>query len=143
MNIFFFIVISAFSAKQDSRNADILRIEFSSVTRGYQESMVMTKDSITFVYTSPDRKQISAGKLTGKKEWIRLQETVADADWNTFDNLQSPTNKRAFDGAKHSSIIITTSVNGTHNHSFDDENPNPALTALMKCIKYQRSKLKK
>jgi hypothetical protein len=56
-----------------------------------------------------------------------------------FEGLPSPTNKRAFDGAKHSSIIITLANRETYQHTFDDENPNEKLVPLMKCISNLRA----
>lgn len=144
MNIFFLIVSSAFSARQQTKPDDVTRIEFTSTTRGYQEQLTVNSDSIIFIYTSNiDHQQKREAKANHRQEWKRILETVENLDWTTFDNLSSPTNKRAFDGAKHSSIVITTRTEGTHNHTFDDENPNPALNNLMKCIRQQKTSLKK
>jgi hypothetical protein len=49
-------------------------------------------------------------------------------------NLQSPTSRRAFDGARHSTITIYTK-GSSFTHSFDDEFPNHVLVPLMAAIK--------
>jgi hypothetical protein len=142
MNIFFLIVSSAFSARQQTRPDEVQRIEFTSTTRGYQEQLVLNSDSIVFIYTSNvDRKEKREAKANHKQEWKRILQTVDNLEWTAFDALPSPTNKRAFDGAKHSSIIITTRNDGTHNHTFDDENPNGKLSNLMKCIQKHKKAL--
>jgi hypothetical protein len=142
MNIFFLIVSSAFSARQQTKPDDVQRIEFTSITRGYQEHLVVDSDSIVFTYTdNADRKEKRHAKANHKQAWKRVLQTVDNIDWKNFDSLMSPTNKRAFDGARHSSIIVTTRIDGTHNHTFDDENPNQRLVKLMKCIQYHKKSL--
>jgi hypothetical protein len=49
-------------------------------------------------------------------------------------DLPSPTSKRAFDGARHSTITIETTLGKSYTHSFDDKNPHPGLMELMEAI---------
>jgi hypothetical protein len=142
MNIFFLIVSSAFSARLQTKPDEVQRIEFTSTTRGYQERLVIDADSIVLVYAGQvDRKEKRTAKANNKQAWKNIIQTIDNIDWSAFDTLPSPTNKRAFDGAKHSSIIITTRTEGSHNHTFDDENPNSKLLNLMKCIQQQKEAL--
>ncbi|RAV98530.1 hypothetical protein [Pseudochryseolinea flava] len=139
MNIFFLIVSSAFNARQQTKPDEVTRIEFTSITRGYQEHLILDNDSVVFSYTSGTDRQVKRNaKANHRQAWKKTLQAVSNIDWTSFDSLKSPTNKRAFDGAKHSSIVITTRTAGTHNHTFDDENPNETLGKLMRCIQEQK-----
>jgi hypothetical protein len=115
-------------------DAAVTRIELSKITRGYQEQVLATPDSIhVFLDNSmsgqPPYKR--ARKLE-PGEWTRLVEAVKAVPLKEIPTLPSPTMKRAHDAAKHSTLTITTRDGKDYSHGFDDDDANKALQPLMK-----------
>ncbi|HEY3430838.1 MAG TPA: hypothetical protein VGK39_09190 [Cyclobacteriaceae bacterium] len=112
---------------------DIVKIEFSSLTRGHSRNIIFTKDS---VISSVEGREASPKKekRLNAEEWQRLVGSLKNLALNEITDLQSPTMKRAYDGAMHSTIVIATSDRETFSHSFDDEDPHEKLKPLMKVI---------
>jgi hypothetical protein len=117
-------------------------IEFTSVARGYQESLKITKDSITHKIERHGDSPINKSYPIKEADWNCIVSEVNKINRREISELQSPTMKRAYDGARHSSIIITMKDGAEFTHSFDDEEPHKKLTALMKGIEKWRKKAK-
>ncbi|MBI1767388.1 MAG: hypothetical protein HY015_04475 [Bacteroidetes bacterium] len=115
------------------KTADIVRIEFSSLTRGYQELVVITADSLKA--TTPTQH-----KAIKNKDWTGVIKSLYGVHLNDIEGLKSPTMKRAYDGARHSTITIITK-SGKYSHSFDDEDPHEKLKPLMKVIHDTKKRL--
>ena len=64
------------------------------------------------------------------KTWKQLLQNMEHLNLHGIPKLKSPSMKRAYDGARHSEIIITTFDNQRYIHMFDDENPNMLLKPL-------------
>lgn len=124
------------------QRAHITKIEFTSLARGYDEKMIITQDSIlVFKPNIEDRYRVDKfSRITKEQDWKHLLNSLRKIGLSEFENLKSPTNKRAFDGARHSNIIITTSNQEIHQHTFDNEDPHEKLAQVMRCIALLRDK---
>jgi hypothetical protein len=121
---------------------EISRIEFNSGTRGYREQIIITPDSIVSIQEDikANQKPNVKARAASPKEWSKLLDCLKDVRLTEIETLESPTMKRAYDGASHGSIIITTTDNKTFTHGFDDEDPHKKLKPLMAEIKKYRKK---
>ena len=121
------------------KTGDILRIEFNSLTRGYQQLVVITADSIKI---STHARGTEENKSIKNKDWIHIIKPLKNVSLSDIAELKSPTMKRAYDGARHSTITITTKSE-TYSHSFDDEDPHDKLKPLLKIILDTKKKVSK
>lgn len=140
-NLFLYLTISGLSSiascqsKPGQKSASIIKsIEFVSNTRGYQKQVFISPDSV-IEFTEKLNKGQRISKPNTEQQWIELISTIDAVPLQGIDKLPSPTSRRAFDGAKHSSLIITTNDSKSHTHTFDDENPHEQLLPLMKAIR--------
>lgn len=139
--IAFVLLVSTFAAKAQQHNK-LTKVEFTTLSRGYRQYVTIAHDSVS-VHTesfqsegkTPDYKR----KLT-KKECVSLAKLLDKIALAEVPELKSPTMKRAFDGALHSSIILSTNDAQSWTHTFDDENPHDKLKPLMKVIKAIKEK---
>ena len=121
--------------------SDIVKIEFNSGTRGSHEQIILTKDSVVSLQenSQTDKVPQPVARTASAKEWSSLLDCLSQVRLTEIETLESPTMKRAYDGASHSSIIITTSDGSTFTHGFDDEVPHQKLKPLMMEIhKYRK-----
>jgi hypothetical protein len=128
------------------QTADVKKIEFITLTRGANEKVLITKDCVSIVRQGrTDEKEINAKMKLQKGDWQMLLNSIEDISLTEVPAYQAPTNKRAYDGAWHSSITITTKDEQSFGHSFDNEDPNEKLQVLMKRIRMlaERTKEKK
>lgn len=142
--IIYLILLGCASRAQN--NNLISRIEYSSLSRGgYHEQIMITPDSIR-ITKKEDRTEEGEKAYTRKlnaQEWTLLQQSLSHISMAEISELKSPTMKRSFDGARHSSIVVTASNGTSAQHAFDDENPHQKLTMLMKHIRTTAKKTKK
>jgi hypothetical protein len=124
-----FLLVSLTVAEAQSN--EVKQVVFTSLTRGYQKQILITPDSVKLNISGREVQSFHRKLRSG--EWNTLLHCVRKTGMNTLPQLESPTMKRAHDGALHSSITIITDQEWTH--SFDDENPNEKLVPLMKLIK--------
>jgi hypothetical protein len=121
--------------------ATVQRIEFISLARGYEEHVVLTPDSLVKTIESRlDSHEPSYKRKLSKEEWAMLTESLKNVTLADIPGLQSPSMKRTYDGARHSSLNITTKDQTVLTHSFDDEDPNEKLMPLMKVIHHIEAK---
>lgn len=119
---------------------DVLSIEFQSLSRNYFEKVLITSDSLVKrINKNRGSEEETETRIISKKEWKSLIKDLENMDFGQIQKLESPTKKRTYDGARHSTIKITT-TQAIYEHLFDDENPNRALDHLMKCIIQIRDK---
>ena len=135
------IIFSHPSLAQTDRT--ITRIEFNSGRRGYREQIILTPDSIVSVQENfqTDKTPRVHSQKTTAREWSRLLDCLRNVRLTEIETLESPTMKRAYDGASHGSLIITVKDGTTYTHGFDDEDPHSKLKPLMEEIhKYRKGK---
>jgi len=112
----------------------ITKIEFTSLTRGYQKEVFISPDSLTRIVNNRGENSIFKRKLADG-EWDNLVKSVGEIKMDEIPQLPSPTTRRAFDGARHSTLTIRTKGSEQWQHSFDDELPHEKLHPLMEVIK--------
>jgi hypothetical protein len=117
----------------------ITRIEFTSLTRGYNEVVSFSPDSLNQVTDRRESQQKIFRRALKEDEWKELVRSTGGISLSDVDQLLSPTSKRAFDGARHSTITIHTRDGKTYTHAFDDEHPHEKLQPLMDTIKKMSS----
>lgn len=128
-------------AVYSQKNSDVVKIEFTSLSRGYSREISITKDSIiesANINRSADKQMVK--RKMNPKEWEKLTQSLGAVSLTEVGSLESPTMKRTFDGARHSTITLTTSKGEAVSHSFDDEQPHPKLQKLMNEISKLASK---
>lgn len=133
VSIIFFLTV--FVANCQEKN--IASVEFNAIARGgYNERIIVTHDSIRAIKTEQRAgdSTVYTRKLSAK-EWGTIMDSLAAVSLEDIPGLQSPTMHRAYDGATHSSLVITRKDGGTWSHAFDDENPSKELMPLMKAVR--------
>ncbi|MEP2023743.1 MAG: hypothetical protein ABJH98_08180 [Reichenbachiella sp.] len=127
------MILLSFSAQAQS--TDVESIEFKSLSRVYFEHVTITADSLIFrLKENHKNEEVINKRAISKKEWKSILKDINSLSLESIPNLESPTMKRSFDGARHSSLkIITTDT--SYEHLFDDENPHKMLIPLLECIK--------
>jgi hypothetical protein len=115
-------------------NGVITKVEFTSLTRGYQKEVFIAADSLTKIVNNRGEIKVIKRKLADG-EWEEILKAAGDIQLSEMNDLPSPSSKRAFDGARHSTITLYTNQGGRWTHSFDDEVPHEKLQQLMEAIK--------
>ncbi len=120
--------------RSNNSSSDVKKVVFSTGTRGYQETVDLTKDSVIITINSSFEERPSKNirtKITST-EWEQVNNALTGIDTGKLGELKSPTMKRAVDAASHSAIIVTT--DNEYSHSFDDTDPHEQLKKLMDVI---------
>lgn len=111
----------------------ITSITFTKQTRGLVDEVVISRDSVKGFLENhrvPEKSHQYSTEIDSS-QWAELIMALKDVSLEDIDGLQSPTVKRAHDGAIHSSIVIKLEDGSSVTHSFDDENPHPDLQPLL------------
>lgn len=118
-----------------NENTVVVKIEFITLTRGYQKQVFISPDSLVKITDGRQKNHevVKAGFDEGR--WKELVSSLNNIPLQEIPDLPSPTSKRAFDGAMHSSITIHTKGGESYIHAFDDQNPHKKLQPLMALIK--------
>ena len=126
----------AVCAQGQTKQPEIIQIEFHTLTRGAYENVRITKDSVQIKKKNiTDEKERKSARKLKHKEWIDLLNTTKNISLQDIPLLKSPTSDRASDGAYHSTIIITTEDKQSATHAFDNEKPNEKMQLLMLAIR--------
>ena len=111
----------------------IVKISFGSGGRGFHESIIIRPDSTYVTKDSRDDK-VNIKFLTSKETWERLIQSISQYSLKDLENLRSPTDDRAYDGALFSGITISTNLNKFNCGQFDDYHPNEKLKPLLEIM---------
>ncbi|HEY0651892.1 MAG TPA: hypothetical protein VGD65_02150 [Chryseosolibacter sp.] len=116
---------------------EIKQIEFSKISRGYEEHVRINADSVHVLVHDirGDKAPVNFSRKTDKQEWIDLIEVVKTIRVTEIDGLPSPTMKRASDAAMHGTLTLTTLADKSYSHGFDDENPHESLKPLLAVVR--------
>ena len=111
----------------------ITRIEYEKASRTFRQRVVVSADSVRWSDESfsGNEHASSGGRVVRAGEWNSVLETVDGLSLGEIDTLRSPTDRRTFDGAAHTSLVIFTTSGGRFSHGFDDEEPHQSLKALL------------
>lgn len=134
-SLLYFICITFFaSPAQCQSTGEVKKFEFTTLTRGYQKQVFITADSLIEIVDGRQEDNKIVKRKLEPAEWNELISGLESLKLESIPSLQSPTSRRAFDGARHSTITITTQDGKEWQHGFDDENPHPDLKAIMEVI---------
>lgn len=142
----FLLPLIVFTSSLRAQTAkDIKQIEFSTSARGSYKQIIFTPKEMLI---SEENRSSSTGEIRQSKkltsaEWKKLCSTVKEISIPGIPELTSPTMKRSSDGARTSTITLSTTEGKTWSHSFDNENPNAQLQNLMDAITSLMSEIKK
>ena len=131
-------------AQDVPHNQTIEKIEFTTLIRGAHEEVLIIKDCVSIVkqgFSDPQESRVQSKILN--QDWQKLLSSIKEISLDSMRSFPSPTNKRAYDGAWHSSLVITTSDKKSYRHSFDNEEPDERLKPLMKAIRELTEKVSK
>ena len=114
---------------------EITSIEFLTATRGYQKQVTMTSKTLT-IKTEDHRQKgkVPVVREMKKSDWDNLLHSLKDVPLAEIPLLKSPSMQRASDGARSSSISITTKEGAIWSHEFDNERPHEKLQPLIRVI---------
>lgn len=120
-----------------AQSAEVREVELSKVSRGYEEHIRITPDSLhVFTENKMGEKAVKDfSRKVSEKEWTRLVEIIRIRPVKELHDLPSPTMKRAHDAAMHSTITIHLADGTSVTHGYDDENPHGAFVPLLKEIR--------
>lgn len=134
MKNFILLHLLFLSTMSIAQTEDVLKIEFKSMNRGIQEYILISSETIfTMKESRISSEKNSEKRSIQKSEWANLLQATKNLKFTEIPDLKSPTMNRAYDGAMHSEIRITTSKS-SYSHLFDDENPHENLKPLMTVI---------
>jgi len=133
--LFAMILLIAGTLHAQSRDV-IKQIEFSKSTRGYEEHIRVTPDSVVSRIDNArsDEKVKQSGRKLSAGEWRGVLKTLKHVSLETIPTLPSPGSQRASDAALQGTLQITTQRT-SYAHSFDNEDPNDKLKPLLKAVK--------
>src|SRR5688572_11027135 len=83
----------------------VTKITFTSLTRGYQHEVFFTSDSLIAMENNRGEEKFQKRKLQ-PFEWQNLMSATAGLKPEDIPSMPSPSSKRAFDGARHSTITL-------------------------------------
>lgn len=136
--LFYLVFLTSFSCEQMQLEDEIELIGFSSLgMSGQAENIQITRDSIIITHEkrrTAEPPQIFSRKIS-RGEWNAVVQSLGSLDMNEVGSLESPTNKRAYDGAYHSQFTFRTSQQEYNSPFFDDENPHEKLVPLMQAVR--------
>ncbi len=121
-------------AAQCNGQAEVTKIEFTSLTRGYQKQIFIDKDSLIMLVDGRQEDNKMVKRKISPDVWEGLTSELKNIDVRKMGAYKSPGNRRAFDGAKHSTIKVTLSDGAEASHTFDDLEPHKDLKQLLKLI---------
>ena len=112
----------------------VQKIEFTTMTRGYQKQVFISPDSvIEIVDGRSDDHKVEKRKLDGES-WDQLVGKLNDLKLSDIEALQAPSSRRAVDAAKHSTLKLIDQAGKSWEHTFDDQSPNEKLKPFMDYI---------
>jgi hypothetical protein len=130
--ILILLMASALTCRQQPE--PVVKIEFTSFTRGFQKQTFISPDSL--IQLTNKRGVISVAKRElDSLEWENVIESLKEVRIDQIKDLPAPSSRRTFDGAMHSTITIITGDKKKYEHSFDDEYPHEKLFPLMQVVK--------
>lgn len=133
--VFQVVVFASIALAARCQDDQVTRVEFTSLSRGYLKQVLISRDSLVEVVNSSEAGNKAIRRKLSDGEWQELTKVMDAISVAEIAGLPSPTFKRSFDGARHSTIVIFVRDGKSPAHSFDDEDPNEKLRPLMDVIK--------
>lgn len=107
------------------RTPNIKEIIYDATTRGRSKKITVANSFVQY-----KTHQESSSFQLNKNQQKKITEEISKIDLTKINSLKSPTNKRLFDGAMHTLIIIKSNSKEYTSSSFDDTNPPIELKNL-------------
>jgi heat shock protein HslJ len=105
------------------------KIIYQVLSRGAFEYVEISESG---VIVSSDRNLINSNNYKCYKEdWEVINSLINDLNLDAFEDLESPTGKRLFDGAPHATLVIKQGDRDFKTPSFDGGFPPEAIEALV------------
>jgi hypothetical protein len=116
---------------------EIKEIEFSKISRGYEEHVRVKSDSVhVFIHDMRGEKTpVNFSRKIEEAEWVSLIESLKVIRLTDIEELPSPSMKRASDAAMHGTLTVTTKSEQSYSHGFDNEDPHESLKPLLKLVR--------
>jgi hypothetical protein len=130
----YILYFTFFSMAAQCQSGEITKIEFTTLTRGYQKQVFITSDSVIQITDGRAEDNNVVKRRLNSSDWNELMKVLEPVDLQELPSLQSPSSRRAFDGARHSSIKVVTKDGKEYEHAFDDEYPHQKLKNVMDVI---------
>jgi hypothetical protein len=111
----------------------VKQIAYTTLTRGYQKHITISPDSLIITVEGREENKSYKRQLS-KDEWRALMDCLKTVKLSEVPELKSPSMKRAYDGARHSTLTLITTDTSPLTHSFDNEDANEKLLPLMRAI---------
>jgi hypothetical protein len=117
--------------------SDIKQIEFSKISRGYEEHVRIKADSVHVLIHDirGDKAPVNFSRKLEQSEWVNLMEVMKSIKVKEIETLPTPSMKRATDAAMHGTLTLTVNNGQSYAHGFDDENPHESLKPLLKAVR--------
>ncbi|MGK0293829.1 MAG: heat shock protein HslJ, partial [Porticoccaceae bacterium] len=106
---------------------NVEKIEYSAISRGTSERVVLQQGR--YRYFLNDQKVV-LHVLTKEQKQV-LAQVLTEIDVAAIKDLDAPSKRHQFDGAKVTSIAITSKGKIHRSVTFDDDNPPQALAGLI------------
>jgi hypothetical protein len=111
-------------------------VKFTTGTRGYNKEVEISPKTISLMeqnFTAGGKEKNITWEIR-KDEWRKIIESLNGVMLREIPLLKAPSNKRAYDGARASTLTITDKKGELWYHAFDDDMPHEALVPLLKTI---------
>lgn len=113
-------------SNQDSKD---LKLTYHAISRGFFKTIGF-EDSKLIYSEDPNLKSIDTFDIS-KKEWLEITETLNKINLNVLETLKSPTEKRLYDGAAHTTITVVSTRKTYTSSSFDEGHPPAEIEELI------------
>lgn len=117
--------------------SDVKQVEFSKVSRGYEEHVRVNADSVHVLIHDlrGDKAPVNFSRKIEESEWVNVAALMKSIKVKEIEALPSPSMNRATDAAMHGTLKLTVNNGKSYVHGFDDENPHESLRPLLTAVR--------
>ena len=127
--LFFFSILFILMNCASQKTTDTNEIIYNAITRGRLENITIKGSSLQY---KTNQKSIFINLTKEQQEKVNIE--ISKINLNEINNLKAPTDKRFYDGAMHTSILIKSNSTEYTSSTFDDTNPPIELKALCQLL---------
>lgn len=129
----FTFILSCGTSKDGSSN-QLLSLEMETTGMGGMQQFTASKTKMAEKSVNRSESSQEVTKSVSKSDlsqyWNKITSLVSDLDIDNFENLESPTQDRLFDGARATVITLHFKDKTLTSAAFDEGNPPAELKAL-------------
>lgn len=119
------ILLILINCASQKKVTDFEELVYDATTRGRSENITLKGESLYY-----KTHQISEVINLTKDQLKQVDNEVSKINLDEINNLKAPTNKRLYDGAMHTSILIKCGSKNYTSASFDNTDPPIELKPL-------------